>query len=498
MGYLMTNVGWAVSLVMFFCVMLCIAIMVTPLGKIKLGGPNAKPKFTYMQWFGISLCTGIGAGVVFWGAAEPLLFTMEPSPSAGIVPGSNAAILWSMIRCFMHWGLTPYASCVIMGVILSYAILNMNAPFRASSCLVPIFGKNVVHSHWGDAFDAISAFALTGAVAGGLGYGTMQLSAGVEAFTGFKPSLTIYAAVIVFMFLCYNASAVSGLRRGITWLSNRNTQLFFLLLFFVLLFGPTGYIFNLFTESLGGYLNNLIAASLYTAPYPDSAFWPQNWDMYWWVDWMAYAPLLGLFMVRVAYGRTLREFILIEWLFPALFGIVWFAIFGGTIIHSQVFDNVDFYTVYKNLGAEALTLALFDVLPFPTFAKIVMLMIVTLSLVTQCDSMTVTLASMSWEGSDENTEAPVFLKVFWGAIFAVIALVFTLLGGIDGVKTIKSFCGIPLTFICFFIIVGFLKYMSKRPRTINGEYVYEDCVAEAPDNGEPEAPRSKFLGRFGW
>lgn len=498
MGYLMKNVGWAVSLVMLFCVVLCVVIMVTPLGKIKLGGPNAKPKFSYMQWFGISLCTGIGAGVVFWGAAEPLLFAMEPAPSTGLAPGSNGAVLWSMLHCFLQWGLTPYSSCVVMGVILSYVILNMHAPFKPSSCLIPIFGKDVMKRGWSDAFDAISAFALTGAVAGGLGYGAMQLSAGVKAFAGLQPSLAIYAAIIVFMFLCYNASAISGLRRGITWLSNRNTQMFFILLLFVLLFGPTGYICNLFTESLGEYFSEFFAASCFTAPYPDSGFWPQNWDMYWWVDWMAYAPLIGLFMVRVAYGRTLREFILIEWLFPALFGIVWFSVFGGTILHAQLFEGINFYSIYRADGAEALTLATFNVLPFSSAAKIIMLMIITISLVTQCDSMTVTLASMSWEGSNENTEAPVYLKLFWGLIFAVIALVFTLLGGINGVKTIKSFCGIPLTFICLFVIIGFLRYMVKRPRTISGDYVYEPEVANAPDNGEPEEPRSKFLGKFGW
>lgn len=266
MNTLMSSVGWAVSLVMLFMVILCIVIMVTPLGKIRLGGPNAKPKFSYMQWFGISLCTGIGAGVVFWGAAEPLLFAMEPSASTGLAAGSNGAVLWSMLHCFLQWGLTPYASCVIMGVILSYAILNMNAPFKASSCLVPIFGEKVLKSRWCDVFDAISAFALTGAVAGGLGYGAMQLSAAVKAFTGFEPSPTVYAIIIIVMFFCYNASAVSGLRNGITWLSNRNTQLFFILLLFVLLAGPTAYICNLFTESLGEYLSEFFSASLYTAP----------------------------------------------------------------------------------------------------------------------------------------------------------------------------------------------------------------------------------------
>lgn len=498
MNTLMSDVGWAVNLVMLFMVLFCIAVMVTPLGKIKLGGPNAKPKFSYMQWFGISLCTGIGAGVVFWGAAEPLLFAMEPSPSTGLAPGSNGAVLWSMLHCFLQWGLTPYASCVVMGVILSYAILNMGAPFKSSSLLVPIFGKKVLGSRWCDAFDAISAFALTVAVAGGLGYGTMQWSAAVESFAGIQPSTTIYAIIIVVMFFCYNASAVSGLRRGITMLSNRNTQLFFILLFFILLAGPTSYICNLFTESLGEYINEFFSASLYTAPYPDSGMWPQSWDMYWWVDWMAFAPLLGLFMVRVAYGRTLREFILIEWLFPALFGIVWFSVFGGTILHAQLFEGMDFYSIYLEQGAEALTLSMFDVLPLGTIAKIVMLIIITISLVTQCDSMTVTLSSMCMQDSDEKTEAPVYLKLFWGGTFAVIALIFTVLGGIDGIKTIKSFCGIPLTFICLFVTIGYIRYMAKRPRTQSGEYVYEDEVAHAPDNGEPEAPKSKILGKLGW
>lgn len=498
MNNLMWGTGWIASLVCLFMVIMCVVIMVTPIGKIRLGGPNAKPKFSYMQWFGISLCTGIGAGVVFWGAAEPLLFAMEPSPSTGLASGSNGAILWSMVRCFMHWGLTPYSTCVIMGVVLSYVILNKGAPFKTSSCLVPIFGSDVVNTKLADVFDAISAFALTGAVAGGLGYGAMQLSTAVDAFAGIKPSIPIYIGIIAVMFVCYNASAISGLRNGITMLSNWNTQLFFVLLIFVFLAGPTSYICNLFTESLGSYFNEFFANSLNTAPYPDAANWPQNWDMYWWVDWMAYAPLLGLFMVRVAYGRTLREFVLVEWLFPAIFGLVWFSVFGGTILNAQLNNGVDFYSIYQMQGAEALTLSLFDVLPLSTIAKVVMLVIITISLVTQCDSMTVTLAGMSMEGADENTEAPVKLKLFWGIVFAVIAAVFVALGGINGVKTIKSLCGIPLTFICLFVMIGFIRYMSKRPRSVSGDYDYEDEVANAPDNGEPVAPKSKLLGKLGW
>ena len=172
----------------------------------------------------------------------------------------------------------------------------------------------------------------------------------------------------------------------------------------------------------------LRAFRLNTAPYPDAGMWPQSWDMYWWVDWMAYAPLLGLFMVRCANGRTLREFVLIEWLLPALFGIVWFTVFGGTILHAQLWEgSMDFLNIYNTQGAEALTLALFDVLPLSTIAKIVMLVIITISLVTQCDSMAVTLAGMCMDDSNENTEAPIWMKLFWGTVFAVVAAVFVVL-----------------------------------------------------------------------
>ena len=500
MNNAMWGLGWFSSLVCLAMVIFCVVVMVTPLGKVKLGGPNAKPQFTMMQWFGISLCTGIGAGVVFWGAAEPLMFAMEPPAYTGLTPGSDGAVLWSMVRCFMQWGLTPYATCVVTGVILAYLILNKNAPFKTSTMLIPIFGEKVMKSKWANAFDAWSAFALTAAVAGGLGYGAMQLSTAVKAFAGIEPSMFIYIAIIAVMFVCYNLSAVSGLRNGITWLSNRNVQLFFILLIFVFLAGPTSYLCNLFTESLGSYATEFFANSLNTAPYPDAGMWPQNWDMYWWVDWMAYAPLLGLFMVRCAKGRTLREFVLIEWLLPALFGIVWFTVFGGTILHAQLWEGVDFMSIYQTQGAEALTLSMFDVLPLSTIAKIIMLVIITISLVTQCDSMAVTLAGMCMDDSDENTEAPIWMKLFWGTVFAVVAAVFVILGGIGGVKTIKSFAGIPMCFICIACMIGFIRFILKRPRNADGSFVPEPEVADAPDNGEPMAPRSKFkfLNKLGW
>ena len=161
---------------------------------------------------------------------------------------------------------------------------------------------------------------------------------------------------------------------------------------------------------------------------------------------------------------------------------------------------MDFLSIYNTQGAEALTLALFDVLPLSTIAKIVMLAIITISLVTQCDSMAVTLAGMCMDDSDETTEAPIWMKLFWGTVFAVVAAVCVVLGGIDGVKTIKSFAGIPMCFICLACMLGFIRFILKRPRRADGKFEPEPEVADAPDNGEPMAPRSKikFLAKLGW
>lgn len=157
-------------------------------------------------------------------------------------------------------------------------------------------------------------------------------------------------------------------------------------------------------------------------------------------------------------------------------------------------------TIYQTEGAEVLTLNMFNVLPLATIAKIVMLVIITISLVTQCDSMAVTLAGMCYSDANENTEPPIKLKLFWGTVFAVVAAVFVSLGGIGGVKTIKSFAGIPMCFICLACMMGFVNFILKRPRNVDGSFQPEPEVADAPDNGEPMAPKSKikFLAKLGW
>lgn len=483
---MMYNLGWIDSLLLLVFIVFLVIVLATPMGKIKLGGPNAKPKIGYRHWFAVSLTTGIGAGVVFWGAAEPLMFSMEPAPSLGLEAGSNAAILWGMRTAFLHWTLTPYASCVAFGVVLAYIIHNMGMPYKVSSMLVPVFGEKFVNSRWATVIDTLTAFALAGAVSGGLGYGILQLSAGVEIWTGIKSSTFIYIAVGLCLFAVYMLTGLSGLRKGIAWLGDKNTLFYYILLAFVFLVGPIGYTLNLATESLGAYIQNFVQSMTYTAPYPDAEYWPQWWDQYWWADWMAYAPMLGLFFVKMGYGRSIREFVVVNWVMPAFFGFVWFSVFGATVLYGQYYQGIDYYGIYQQSGAEALTLSVFQNMPLAAVMTCFMLLIIAISLVTQANSMIGTLSSMSVHDADakSSSEPPSAIKLYWGILFIAVALVFIVTGGIGGVKVIKAICGMPITFLGIIMLVGFIRHMLRRPRLAGGEYVYEDAVANAPDNGE--------------
>ena len=494
---MMYNLGWLDSLLLLAFIVFLVFVLASPMGKIKLGGPNAQPKIGYRHWFAVSLTTGIGAGVVFWGAAEPLMFSMEPAPSLGLEAGSNAAILWGMRTSFLHWTLTPYASCVVFGVVLAYVIHNMGMPYKVSSMLVPVFGKKFVNSKWAGVIDVLTVFALTGAVAGGLGYGIMQLSAGLEIWTGIEANTSIYFIIGAALFACYMLTGVSGLRKGIAWLGDKNTLFYYILLAFVSLVGPMGYTLNLAVESLGSYVQNFISSMTFTAPYPDAEYWPQWWDQYWWADWMAYAPMLGLFFVKMGYGRTIREFIVVNWVLPAFFGFVWFSIFGATVLYGQYYQGIDYYAIYQESGAEALTLAVFQNMPIPVVITAFMILIIAISLITQANSMIGTLSSMSIHdaGVESSSEPPAMIKLYWGVLFIAVALVFITTGGIEGVKVIKAICGMPITFLGIIMIAGFIRHMMRRPREANGAYVYEDEVINAPDNGEEPlaAKESKII-----
>lgn len=492
---LMSSCGWMVSIGMIIMVGFMVVLLFHPIGKIKLGGPNAKPKMTYWRWFAIALCAGIGTGIVFWGSVEPLLFTMQPAPSLGLEAGSDDAVIWAMRTSFLHWSFTPYAIYVTFGVIIAYAYYNMRKPFNVSSGFVPMLGTKATKGKFAGFIDTLTVFAITGGVAGSLGYGLLQLASGLNMVFGISSSVVVYSGIALAIVVGYTLSSTSGLKKGIAWLSDKNAWIFIFLMLFVLVFGPTAYIFNLFTQSTGSYFTHFLEGMTYTAPFTDSELWPQWWDMYWWVDWLSFGPIVGLFCVRLGYGRTIRQFVIVNWLLPSAFAFIWFSVFGGVVLHAQLFEGLDIFSIYTQQGAEALTFSAFDLVPLAKIIKPIMIITIALSFVTLADSMTSTISTMSLKENHNVKEAPISLKVFWGITMGLASLVFTLTGGIDGIKMVKTFAGFPILFVGLFMLGGFIWYMHKRPKDADGKYVYEDEVIDAPDDSSEVEVRPTWLER---
>jgi choline-glycine betaine transporter len=247
-------------------------------------------------------------------------------------------------------------------------------------------------------------------------------------------------------------------------------------MFIFLVFGPTSYIFNLGTQSFGSFLNNFIEGMTFTDPFNGSELWPQWWDMYYLTWWLSFGPIVGLFLIKLCYGRTIREFIIVNWILPASFGILWFSVFGGFVLDLQINKNIDVYGYMLLNGTQSVMLKLFDYLPFSQSLRIFALVIIFISFVTMADSLTSTISLMSIKKSESYAEAPIIIKLFWGILMGTTAVVLTLSGGIDSIKTIGVLTGFPILFLGISMIVSFLVYFIKHPKDIQGNYIEEEAL----------------------
>ncbi|NZA40449.1 BCCT family transporter, partial [Eubacterium callanderi] len=370
---LMSGFGWIVLLVVLAMVIFLIVLFVHPIGSIKFGGPDAKPKYKTWMWFAISLCAGIGSGIVFWGATEPLMHAFDPPAEAAVVAGSTEAIIWGMSKSFLHWCLSPYAIYVVPGVVIGYAYYNMHKSYSVSSGLVYLRDGNDLNPKLQNVIDGFTMFALVGGVAGSLGYTILQMGSSMESVFGLATGPMMWTILALGIIAFYTISSATGLNKGLAWVSDKNAWIYLVLLVFMLIVGPASYIANLTTQSTGYYLSNFVELATFTSPVIGGEQWAQWWDEYWMVDWMSFGPLMGLFFVKLAHGRTIREFIVVNLFMPALFGIIWFGVFGGFAIHLQIAGVADMVSFLNEFGPEAFMMNLFNYVPGTLIVQIVML-----------------------------------------------------------------------------------------------------------------------------
>ncbi len=489
---IMRNAGFTLNIGCLIFLLFALIVPFTKLGSVRFGGKDAKPELTTWNYWAIALCAGIGTGIVFYGAVEPLQFAFEIPQNVSAEPGSIEAISFAMEKSYLHWTFTPYALYAICGLAIAYAVYNLKKPMTVSSGLVPLLGNKALSPKIAGIVDTITLIAIVGGVSGALGGGVLQIAKGLEFSFGIPSGPVVWALISLFIIVAYTLSSLSGLNKGIRFLSDKNAWIFIGFLLMVIVFGPTRYIFDLTTQTFGSYANDIVELSLFTSP-GNTDDWPAWWDMYFLADWLAFAPVIGLFLARISYGRTVREFLLINMILPALFGVIWFGAFGGFVLDLQLSGTYDLYSFLKLEGMESLTLKIFEFLPLGSILQPIFILTIALSFITMADSLTSTMSLMSLKNSVNVKEAPSAIKIFWGVMIGLVSFIFIVNGGVDGTKVVMALSGFPILIIEFLMMLGVLKMlMGIRKKTLAKE---EDTLQAALDemNAELEAVQSESV-----
>lgn len=448
------NFGWFYLLAVFIIIVFLFGLAFSRYGAIRLGGDDERPEFPFFTWIAMLFSAGFGAGLVFWGVAEPMshFFT---SPVAAVEAQSEQAARVAMGYSFFHWGVSQWSVFAIVGLVIGFLQFRKKQNGLVSTALEPVTGSNRTVKATIDSFAVIATVM---GIATSLGLGILQMNGGLDAVLGTGMSFQIQLILIVIIFIAYMASASTGLNKGIRYLSNLNLGIAIVLLVFVFITGPTVFILETFTLAIGDYFTNFIQYSLRLQPYQQGT-WVRDWTIFYWAWAIAWSPFVGAFVARVSRGRTIREFIVGVMVIPPAIACVWIAVFGGTAL---------WYDLNKQTGiAEAvnldLTSALFQTylhLPLTTVLSVLSIILIFTFLVTSADSATYILASMTTNGS---LVPPTIAKLVWGFLMAAIAGVLLYARGLEALQTASLISALPFTVLLLLLTVAISKLLKKEP-----------------------------------
>lgn len=487
------NAGWFYLLAVFVTLLFLLYLALSQYGRLRIGGEDAEPEFSNTSWLSMLFAAGMGIGLVFWGAAEPISHFMNPPE--GLASQSLAAARASMRYAFFHWGLHPWAIYALIGLAMAWFQYNRHGRGQISDLLQPVIGRH--HRGWiGQAMNILAVVATAIGVATTLGFGTMQIAAGLERIFGIPAAVPTQITIIAVAFVLYMASAMSGVDRGIKWLSNFNLGLAALLLALVLVLGPTSFIFDTFTTTLGTYLNQLVNMSLRMSPFSGST-WVADWTIFYWAWWISWAPFVGSFIARVSRGRTIREFIVGAVIAPSFVGFLWFSTFGGTALWEQMFGGVDMGGALAN-GYQTVLFTLFDNLPLSAFLSTLAIALLMIFFVTSANSAVLVLASMS---SEEAGDPPLRRKLVWGIAIALIAGTLLLAGGLEALQSMITVVALPFALLMLLVILSLYRVLrmedqlqrrqAQRARHVIAQWIEREQASQAKAAATGSRPESE-------
>lgn len=445
------NFGWLYLWVVLGLVLLAAVLAFSRYGDLKLGDEDEEPQFSTGAWFSMLFAAGMGIGLVFWGVAEPLSHYASAPP--GFTPGTPEAANAAMRYAFFHWGLHPWAIYGVVGLAMAFFQFRRGGTALVSTATEALPWAVVRRAS--PAFNVLAVVATAFGVAASLGMGASQINSGLNAVFGVPIGPVSQVVIIIVTTVLFLGSALSGVERGIKWLSSGNLVLAGALALAVLLLGPTVAVIDTFTGTLGAYLSELVRMSLRTTPFRTTS-WVGDWTIFYWAWWISWSPFVGLFIARVSRGRTIREFLLGTVLAPTLVGFAWFAVFGGTALHMAIFEGVPLVAAVQADASTAI-FAMFDAMPLGAMLSVVATVVVLVFFVTSGDSATLVLAMMSTGG---NPDPGARVKLVWGALVAAIATSLMLAGGLRAIQNATIVFALPFTLVLVLMAISVVRAIA--------------------------------------
>ncbi|OOE57478.1 BCCT transporter [Salinivibrio sp. ML323] len=469
-AWLTANLDWFFLSTGNVFVIACLILIVSPLGKVRLGGTEAKPDFGYGGWFAMLFAAGMGIGLMFYGVSEPLThfqtaldgtstnahgIRTDWAPLGGAAGDTDAARRLGMSATIFHWGLHPWAIYAVLALGLALFAYNKGLPLTIRSVFYPLFGERV----WGwtgHVIDVLAIVATLFGLATSLGIGASQASGGLHYLFDTPLGATTEVILVVLITAMAIFSVVAGVDKGVKRLSELNLILAFLLLLFVIAVGPTLAILTGFFGNLGAYLENLPALAM---PFGrEDANFTQGWTSFYWAWWISWSPFVGMFIARVSRGRTVREFITCVLLIPSAASVLWMTSFGGTAIDQFVNEG---YTAVVDAELSLTLFAMLEGLPLATITSFIGIILVIVFFVTSSDSGSLVLDTISAGG---KMDVPVSQRVFWASFEGLVAVALILGGGLVALQAMAVSTGFPFAVVLLVATVSLFKGLASEPR----------------------------------
>ncbi len=444
------NCGWFYLLMVLLLVGVCLVLMLSPVGKIRLGDPGSRPEYSTFSWIAMLFSAGMGIGLVFYGAAEPLSHYAVQAPEAELY--SQEALKDAFKYSFFHYGIHAWAIYAIVGLAIAYFLFRKKETTLLSDTLKPLLG-NAADGTIGKILDSLTIFATVIGVATSLGSGAIQINGGLNELLNIPQNFNVQLIIIVIATFLFMASALSGLDKGVKTLSNLNMVLAVILMIVTLCIGSSVKMMNTFTETLGLYLQDLLRMSTRTgAGNADQQAWINSWTVFYWSWWLAWSPFVGVFIARISKGRTIREFVSYVLLVPSVFSFLWFSVFGVLSTDAFAMDS----SIADKPFAQLL-FATFDKYPLSGLLSLIAIILVFSFFITSADSATFVLAMQS-EGGNAHPNNKI--KVIWGILVSTIAAVLLRAGGLNVLQNILIITAFPFAILILLVTISLMKELN--------------------------------------